>query len=250
MQNHKIEAVIVAFNYLDFLSITLLKNLEEIDHIIIVTKENDEIIEYCRSLKIDINKLTVITTQGFHFQGAKFNKGLVINLGFQVLKYKDWVITMDGDVILPKDFKLKFIDCQPNVEYFYGMRRYNIDTKKDFDDLNEGNKKLTDFILYRGSGYGYFSMFNWQSTIYQKLLKSGAGMGYPFWIKEARDIDWMFRNSWGERVFNPPLGKFPECHLEPNNDYDTGLYKELPFHCIHLGMPGMNHEKRETEIFK
>ena len=106
-----------------------------------------------------------------------------------------------------------------------------------------------DTILFRGSGYGYASICNYNSMTYKKLLNEWSGLGYPWWIKEAREIDWIWRNKWGERVFSPPLGKFPECHLEPNNDYDTGLYEELPMRCIHLGMPGLNHESRQTEKF-
>ena len=45
---HKLEAFIVSFGCLDLLSITLPRNLPELDHVVIITKPEDkETIEYC-----------------------------------------------------------------------------------------------------------------------------------------------------------------------------------------------------------
>ena len=245
-----IEAIIVSFNCLDLLSITLPRNLQHLDHIIILTKKDDtNTIKFCQDL--DKDKITIICADDeFNYDGAIFNKGLAINRGIAASKFKDWIITLDSDIILPASFRDDFCILPPDNELFYGMRRYNIDTREDFNDLEQGKKNINDFILYRGSGYGYFSMFNYKSKIFQDLLKKYNGFGYPFWIKEAREIDWIFRNSWGERKFNPPLfDKFPDVHFVKNSDYDTGMYRELPFNCLHLGIPGKNHEIRKTEKF-
>lgn len=244
----KLESIIVSFNCLDLLSLTLPKTLEYNDHVIIVTKPDDiETQKYCESL--NNNKLSVCVTDVFTYDGAKFNKGLAIALAMRQLKFNDWIITQDTDIIIPDNFKEKFLSLSPDIEYFYGMRRVNIDTRQDFEDWSTRRKNEEDFICYRGSGYGYWACCNYNSKIYQSLLKKWGGFGYPFWIKEAREIDWIWRNHWGERAFNPPLGQFPDLHNVPNQDFDTGLYKELPWKCIHLGMPGLNHENRVTERF-
>lgn len=245
---HKLEAFVVSFNCLDLLSITLPRNLPELDSVIIITKEEDkETIDYCHSLQD--SKISIFVTDAFTFDNAKFNKGLSIAQAFTVSKFRDYLITQDTDIILPKNFKRDFLTLNPDIEKFYGIRRVNLDTKQDLDDLDSGKKNLEDYLCYRGSGYGFMSIVNYNSTTYQKLLKEWNGFGYPFWVKEAREIDWIWRAKWGERVFDPPLTKFPECHFEPNKDYDTGLYEELPFRCIHLGMPGRNHETRTTDKF-
>jgi len=244
-----IEAIIVSFGCLDLLSISLPANINELDNVIIVTKPNDkETIEYCKSRNYK-DKIDIFETDSFNFDGAAFNKGLAISLAMNRLKYKDWIITLDTDIILPKDFKNNFLNLNPDIEYFYGMRRINLDTREDLLDLVSNKKKPEDFICYRGSGYGYFSCVNYKSKTQQELLRRWNGMGYPFWIKEAREIDWLWRNNWGERILDPQFKNFPEDHFVENSDYDTGLYKELPFRCLHLGIAGKNHEIRTTKIF-
>ena len=254
MQEEKIESIIVSFNCLDLLSITLPRNLSELDHIIIVTKPEDkETINYCESFGID--KITVVTTDAFTYNQAIFNKGLAINVGFRFLKYFDWILLKDTDVLLHREFKKDFSNLEKNKNCMYGSRRINLDTKKDFDDLESGIKKESDFICYRGFCYGFEQIINYNSETFQRLLKNNKGLSnlpYPYWMKEAREIDWLFAREFdnGTMVYDPPLGKFPECHLEKHNDYATGLLRELPWKCIHLGMPGKNHEKRETSKFE
>jgi hypothetical protein len=248
MYQGKLESIIVSFGCLDLLSITLPLSLKELDHIIIVTKEEDKAtIDYCLSLNSPI--ISIIRTDAFNYDGAVFNKGLAIALAMKHLKYSDWMITQDTDIIMPEGFREKFFSLPPNTEYFYGMRRINIDTREDYEAYLNGKKSLSEFVCYRGSGYGYWSCANYKSSIYQELLKKWNGLGYPYWVKEAREIDWLWRNNWGQRDFNPPFVRYPEDHFVENQDFDTGLYRELPFRCIHLGIAGKNHETRTTELF-
>ena len=50
MEEQKIEAVVVAYGFLDLAKITIPRNLPFLDHLIVLTKEGDEIIEYCNCL--------------------------------------------------------------------------------------------------------------------------------------------------------------------------------------------------------
>lgn len=248
--NMFIEAIIVCVNYSDFLEITLPKNINHFDHIIIITTPEDvNTINYIESLKSA--KISLIKTNYFTFNRAKFNKGLAINLAYDHLKYKDFICYLDSDIVLEEDFRTKFENQKPEIELFYGCPRRDFPTKQHWDDFISNKKQLNEFIKYRGSGYGFFAIHNYNSTIFQNLLRNNLyKMPYPYWFLNGSESDWVFRNYWGERIFNPKLGKFPECHLEPNNDYDTGKYKELPFECYHLGEVGKNHNNRVTEQFK
>ncbi len=244
----KFEAIIVAFNYLDILSITLPRNLEVLDHIILLTKENDPIIKFCEDLKSD--KLTVIITDAMHHNGAEMNKGLVINIGIHSLIYDDWIITLDGDCILPADFKEKINSIELDKECFYGCRRYNIESEEEWIGIENGSKKLEDSILYRGYCYGFMAMVNYNSTNFQRLLKDNHGIAdlpYPYWITGNHSIDWLFSNEWGgQMIYNPPLEKFPDDHLRESNDTSTGLLRELPLSCIHLDF----YKRQDNKVYK
>lgn len=242
----KIEAIIICVNYSDFLGLTLKENEKHFDHIVVITDTNDKSTpEVCKPYK---DKITCLATNAFYTNGAKFNKGLCINFGFQVLKHKEWIFNLDSDILLPYGFKYNFLNMSglTGKEYFYGFRRYDIPTQEDYIEyLNGAN--ISKYTLYRGSGYGYAAAFHYKSKTFQKMFNETNGFPYPVWFKNGSESDWVFRNAWGERVFSPPLSKFPNCHFEPENDYDTGLYKELPIRVIHLGEVGKNHNERITK---
>lgn len=245
---NKIEAIIVAFDYLDLLSITLPRNLEVLDHIIILTKENDPVVEYCNSLKSD--KLTCITTDAFHHNGAEMNKGLAINVGLQQLIYKDWILLLDSDIILPADFKEKVNLPELDKEIMWGCRRYNIETEDEWLKIENNPTELKNSCLYRGFCYGFFQLINHNSSTYQRLLKDNHGISnlpYPYWITGNHSIDWLFSNEWGGQiVYCPTLEKFPDDHHKESNDSATGLLKELPTNCIHLDF----FKKQNNKVYK
>lgn len=246
--SNKLEGIIVAFSYLDILSVTLSRNLEVLDHVIILTKENDPVIDFCAKLKND--KITVVTTDAFTHNGAIYNKGLVICVGFQHVKFGNWIMTLDGDVILPPDFKTKFLAQNPDIENIYGARRYQFNTKEEWEDFDSGKVNLKEIPLYRGYGYGFCTCFNYQSLVFQKLMKENNGLAYPYWIPRAADIDWLFVRNWDNAtmVYNDPPNESPNLFLKQNNDTSTGLLREMPS-VYHLGMPGLNHEGRATPEF-
>lgn len=246
---NKLEAIIICVNYSDFLEITLPINLKQLDHAIIITSPKDIETKKVLFEKIESDKVSLLVTDAFYENGAKFNKGLVINQGYFGLKYKDWIMNLDCDILLSDNFKEEFFKLNPDKEKCFGSRRIDIPTKEDYQRYLSREKKIEDFICYRGSGYGYHCIYNYNSYIFQKLLKIYQGFPYPYWFDNGSESDWVFRNNYGERIFNPPLGKFPECHLEKENDYNTGLYEELPMRVIHLGQVGVNHNERITEKF-
>lgn len=246
--NNKLELIIVAFDYLDILSTTLPKNLAIADHVVILTKENDPVVEYCKSLKSD--KLTCITTDAFNHNGAEMNKGLAINVGLQNLFFKDWVLLLDSDCILPADFKEKVILSNLDKENMYGCRRFNIESEEEWLKIENNPDEVKNSCLYRGFCYGFFQLVNYNSSTYQRLLKNNHGVSnlpYPYWITGNHSIDWLFSNEWGgQMVYNPPLEKFPDDHYKDSNDTATGLLKELPINCIHLDF----YKKQDNKVYK
>lgn len=234
----KIEAVIISVNYSDFLELTLKENEKHFDHIVVITDTNDKSTpKVCKPYK---DKITCLATNAFYANGAKFNKGLCINFGFQVLKYKKWVFNLDSDIILKKDFRERFLNIA-ELPYGYGSRRYDLKNINDYISIKNKNKKDSDFLLFRGFSYGFLFGFHYKSETFQSLYEKYRGYPYPYWFPNAAESDWVFSTKWGEMIYDPPLGKFPDCHYEKHNDRSNRLLKEIPSYVYHIGEVGKNH---------
>jgi hypothetical protein len=244
----KIEAVIISVNYSDFLDICLSKNHMHFDNIIVVTTPEDvNTISICKNYE----NVLCIKTDAFFFKGAKFNKGLAINVGLKCLKYKDWVVNLDSDTVLPENFRELFVNETSDIECSYGCRRYDVPTFKEWQEIEKNQDALKDKLLYRGVGYGNFFSFNYNSSIFKKLNQESNGLPYPYWIGTVAESDWIFRNYWSDWIYDPALNDDPNQHYFKNNDRakNPKYLKQLSFNVIHLGETGRNESARVTKIF-
>ena len=123
-----LEAVIVCVNYADFLSHTLPLNKQHFDRIVVVTspqdKETQKLCEY--------HHVQCVQTSVFYEDGAAFNKAKGINVGLSKLTKKGWVLHLDGDMVLPPQFRstLQPIDLDPT--YVYGVDRLMCTSYEDW----------------------------------------------------------------------------------------------------------------------
>lgn len=231
------ECICVSTNHDDFLDVVIPFNKQFFDEYYIITKETDTAtIKVCEKygLKPYFSNL-------FHKNGAKFNRGAIYNEYFQKLKHKEWIILLDSDIILPSEFKI-FVPFM-NVECFYGWRRLDVPDRNTLQNVIVGKTKISDLLAFRGFGYGYGQVFHYQSFTFKSLLP------YPYpETNDTGECDWMFRNFWGDIIYNPPLTA-ENPHLIKSDDYSNGLLKELPYQVLHLGKPGINSAERKTERF-
>lgn len=244
----KTEAVIICVNYSDFLSITLPQNKKVIDRILVVTKDSDfETINLCKKLQVEY-----IVTDAFNYNGASFNKGLAINVGFSQLKLRDWIINLDADILLPDNFSETVSREMQNIECSYSCRRYDIPTFKEWLEVMQNRELIKTKKLYRGIGYGNFFCFNFNSSIFQKSIGEFKGLPYPYWFSHASESDWIFRNRWSDWIYDPPLNDNPHQHEIENRDRaeHPEFLKELSCQVIHLGETGRNALSRVTPEFK
>lgn len=233
----KTECIIVSFNYSDFLSITLPRNRLAFDRVVVYTKSSDLATQQiCAE-----NGVECVTTDAFAKNGAKFNRGAVYNEALANLRFKEWVCLMDSDVIVTADFSTQFAIMGPNPENFYGTRRYNVETPEEWQAIVADPSRLNSTLLLRGFGYGYFQLFHYNSFVFQQTWNGQ----YPESFS-CSESDWVFRNQWGEEIWDPPFKI--AGHQEKNvQDRGTGLLRCLPFHCIHLGVTGINSTERKTQ---
>lgn len=118
----RIEAVIICKDYSDFLEHTLSENAQHLDDILVVTHEDDKKTqEVCNK-----NSIRFITTHVFNEKGHVFNKGHAINVGLDNIRGDDWVLHLDADIVLCRDFRRMLAHAQINQKNIYGADRINI----------------------------------------------------------------------------------------------------------------------------
>lgn len=236
-KNNRLTAIIAAVGYDDILDITLSENSDKIDDIIVVTDTADvKITDVCKKFP----NVTVCHTNAFYANGSKFNRGLAYNL---IMDWRmdtlDWVLLLDADIVLPSDFRGKMILSDFDTECFYGCRRRDIQTYKDWEKVKNDKSALNSYTLFRGIGYGFFQLFNTHSSVIRSYVSRGDKMIYPP-MPTVSEGDWMFRNLWSDWIYDPILTDSPESHNIPNNDRALHPHnlKQLPFDVIHLGITG------------
>jgi hypothetical protein len=244
---NKITGIIAAVNYDDLLDITLSENKKSLDQIIIITNTTDE-----KTKKLcEKHDVICMQTDIFYINDSKFNRGMAYNLVFDSIKENlGWTLLMDADIVLPNNFSEEFFKVNPDKEYFYGCRRYGVDTYKEWMEVKNNPENLKKHTLFRGIGYGYFQLFNFKSEIIQNFIKNNDKYIYPPYPTVAEG-DWVFRNRWSDWIFDPQLNDAPNQHDIINNDRaeNPGKLKELSFKVIHLGQTGRNESSRITPKF-
>jgi FkbM family methyltransferase len=194
--NRKIEVVIVCKDYSDYLEITLPINKIHFDNIVVVTSEDDlSTINLCKNL--DVNCLIY---PDFYKNNAKFNKGGAINFAIHNLKFKDWVVSLDSDIIMPNNFRELFDIDTRDINKFYGSYRRFIPSLKDYEYLKNGTKDKNEFEAIEGSGCGFWQCFNLNSIVAQSY--GIANLYRDSYSAEQVDIDFM--QLWCPAIGNDP----------------------------------------------
>jgi hypothetical protein len=115
----KIEALTVCVGYSDFLAEAIPYNLPHLDRWLIVTTDRDEATrEVCRR-----HNLEYLATDDFYLGGAKFDKARGIDRGMQLLAHDDWVLHLDGDIVLPPHTRRTLAVAQLDTRGIYGADR-------------------------------------------------------------------------------------------------------------------------------
>jgi hypothetical protein len=244
---NKIKTVICSINYCDLLKETLSQNVKELFDISIITDLKDQ---ETKDLCMEFN-VKCYQTDLFYINNSKFNRGMVLNAFLNKFKNElDWVLLLDADIVVPKDFEKLFFDLSPDINVMYGCRRYDVQEYQDWKKVQENYENLINYRLFRGVGYGYFQLFNFKSEIIKNLSLNSDKIIYPP-LPTVSEADWIFRNYWSDWIFDPPLNNDPNQHNIPNNDRpkNPNLLTQLPFNVIHLGEAGKNSYERLTKEF-
>lgn len=118
----RIEAVTVCVDYADFLREVIPHNRIHFDRWLIVTSPRDEATrELCRK-----HNLECLVTEDFYKNGNPFNKGAAVERGLTMCRHDGWMLHIDGDVVLPADFRESLDDADLDPTCLHGVDRFNV----------------------------------------------------------------------------------------------------------------------------
>jgi hypothetical protein len=220
----KVEVVTVCVGYADFLAATLPENLPVIDDMIVVTDPSDE---ETRAVCRKHNVRHVLSED--HKRGGPFNKARLINRGFDQLSANEWILHLDADVVLPRQFKQMLGWADLDERCIYGCDRQSIvgwDEWKAFKQYVDRwdnhthelgywwhpNYKPMSRLVSSLHGYtpiGFFQLFHGSELIQHNMHVRQ----YPTSHQDAARTDHQFSLQW-DRRYRQLLPEVIVLHLE------------------------------------
>lgn len=205
---YPVECVTVCVGYADFLSETVLSNQQYFTRWVIVTEPADRAtIELCHR-----HSLPCIVTEDFRRDGG-FNKGRGIQRGLDAISCADWILHLDADVALPREFPRALEMAHLDPECIYGCDRMMVRSRDAWDRIKGSgyrqhgshcyvlpHEKYPIGVRWASPVHGYvpigfFQLWHGQSSIrlghHQKL--------YPDWHSNAARSDVQFALQWDRR---------------------------------------------------
>ncbi len=191
----RLEGLLVCVRYGDYLSWSLPGNLPHFDRLVVVTSPDD-------TLSQSIAKqhgATVVLSDSYLPEGAVFNKGKLLNEGFEALKLDAWVLVFDSDILLPAGLRhrlqQRFLhpDC---LYYSIRLDAPNHDTEYWLTAF-ESNPALRATLPFNRPGanrmpWGYFQLFHAREC---PPSESGEPL-YSERFPNAGDVDYEFQARW------------------------------------------------------
>jgi len=165
-----IVAIITSVNYADYLRYCLTSLQGNVDHVVIVTEQDDASEALAASCKV-----TTVIYDGWQADGASFNKAGGVRAGQQVAYelYPDaWYLLLDADIMLPENAR-EIIERQTlDEDAMYGARRVEFHTV-------EALQKNIPTRVYGSPFAGFFQLYRKQ-RLYQNWSASAEACDLSF----------------------------------------------------------------------
>lgn len=130
-----LEAITVSVHYADFLAATIPYVHPQLDRWLIVTHESDlETRQLCHR-----HNLECLLTNDFYRDGADFDKARAIDHGLSLLSWRDWVLHLDSDIVLPGHFRESLEDSDLDTRCIYGCDRFSIKGWEQWQRFQQSN---------------------------------------------------------------------------------------------------------------
>jgi hypothetical protein len=117
----RVEAVTVCVGYGDFLAATLPENLPVLDELVVITTAEDE---ETRAVCRHHNVRHILSDD--HERGGPFNKARLINRVLDQVGGQDWILHLDADIVLPRQFRRLLDWAHLDPRCLYGADRQRL----------------------------------------------------------------------------------------------------------------------------
>jgi hypothetical protein len=220
--------IVVCVNYDDLLNITLVRNMRFFEECVVVTSPTDE---RTKKLASSIPNVRVFETDAFYRFGAKFNKGLAIEEGFEFLGREGWILIWDADTLFPSEMDLSAI----TPGRLYGARRYILDNPKQWhEELNWASLPVSNDKSFPG----YFQLFHASDPTISQLPWYDVTFGH------AGGGDGYFESRW--KSFVKVRLPFKVLHLGPR---DTNWFGRASPRTDSVTIEDASHHLKEMQDF-
>lgn len=204
------KAICASVHYADFLAITLPANAKHFDDMLVVTDSSDlETVD----VVVSVPNARCFITDLFHANESRFNKGLAMEAGFDVLGREGWIVVWDADILMPD--VMDFSTCE--IGNLYSPYRRICRTRDRMNDAWETFPYGTE--IANDEFAGYFQLFHADDP----LLRFHPWYDGTKWTT-ARGCDSEFWWRWPK-----------DQRIRPNWD------------VLHLGPERLNWNGRVTE---
>jgi hypothetical protein len=205
-----VEGILVCINFDDFLKETLRRNRKFFDRLVICTSPED-IVTQDLAKKYDCD---LVLSERYKENDEPFNKGKIINDGFDALIKKDMIMHLDADIVLCDDFRkiLNKYLCKHGRHGIIGCQRYMVGNKKEWDDYietGEHNWKIDKKRHYPNAPPGFVQI--WNKKEHRK---------YPENHSTAHGSDTIFAQGFYPRNYLPCTVFHLATHLNPKTDHE------------------------------
>ena len=241
-----ITAFLVSVNYSDYLELTLPYNTKQFDELIVLTIESDKTCQEVCSKYSNV-KCLVFPDRILKKNGKTFNKGALINKGFEYLNeigYSDWLVMTDADIIFPENFKELFLSKEKDPNILYGMERRHCVTFNRFKSYMRNKKNINMQPKEKFHDYfmGYCQIFIYKDNKLKYDENCNA---------DESDIMFLtnFSGEFKRLISNRPIkdnGKRPHDKIKSINNFILLTTDDF---VIHLGITRLNWEGRTTPQF-
>lgn len=102
--------------YAATLAITLPRNMRHMSECVVVTSPDDHA---TKAVAASVPNVRIVESDAYRRHGARFNKGLMMEAGFDALEREGWILILDADILLPDTLSLSRV----RADALHGCRR-------------------------------------------------------------------------------------------------------------------------------